>query len=180
MRKLDTLYARCELPKADFIKIDCEGYEPQVLHGAEAYLTASCPLGVDVETTFTSIRRYPTRILARCSSVLIDTISSLLILHSRRPPAFLTSGRELVTRFLLASSQNKLTRIDPQNDRGLRYLCSLREGAHLDRGVWQPYRFALDICRLRSAVAPSKSAALIGELTHFVPHLGLGVLSTVS
>jgi FkbM family methyltransferase len=31
MRKLDTLLAEGAIPPADFIKIDCEGFEPAVL-----------------------------------------------------------------------------------------------------------------------------------------------------
>jgi FkbM family methyltransferase len=59
MRTLDSLYADGTLPKADFVKIDCEGYEPQVLLGAEAYLTASEPLGVDTETNFNTSPTLP-------------------------------------------------------------------------------------------------------------------------
>jgi hypothetical protein len=36
----------------------------------------------------------------------------------------------------------------------------------------------IDTRKLQSAVSPSKSAALIAELSHFMPRLGLGVLST--
>lgn len=50
MAKLDTLWATHALPPADFIKIDCEGYEPEILHGAEQYLAASNLLGAEIET----------------------------------------------------------------------------------------------------------------------------------
>jgi hypothetical protein len=50
--KLDTLWAKQVLPPADFIKIDCEGHEPEILAGAEIYLGASNVLGADVETNF--------------------------------------------------------------------------------------------------------------------------------
>lgn len=36
----------------------------------------------------------------------------------------------------------------------------------------------IDIRTLQSTVSPSKTAALIGEMSHLMPHLGLGVLST--
>src|SRR6185437_11739079 len=52
MAKLDTLWARKLLPPADFIKIDCEGYEPEILRGAAKYLAASNLLAADVETNF--------------------------------------------------------------------------------------------------------------------------------
>jgi FkbM family methyltransferase len=50
--KLDTLWAKGALPPADFIKIDCEGYEPEILTGAAAYLKASELLGADIESHF--------------------------------------------------------------------------------------------------------------------------------
>jgi FkbM family methyltransferase len=50
--KLDTLWQTQALPAADFIKIDCEGYEPEVLRGAEQYLQAGNTLGADIETSF--------------------------------------------------------------------------------------------------------------------------------
>jgi FkbM family methyltransferase len=48
--KIDTIWARQSLPLADFIKIDCEGYEPEILRGAEKYLAASNLLGADIES----------------------------------------------------------------------------------------------------------------------------------
>jgi FkbM family methyltransferase len=50
--KLDTLWAKKILPTADFIKIDCEGYEPEILLGAAQYLAASNVLAADIETNF--------------------------------------------------------------------------------------------------------------------------------
>jgi len=50
--KIDTLWAREKLPLADFIKIDCEGHEPDILKGADEYLAASNILGADIETNF--------------------------------------------------------------------------------------------------------------------------------
>lgn len=52
MTKLDTLWAARSLPAADFIKIDCEGYEPDILAGAEQYLAACNLLGAEIETNF--------------------------------------------------------------------------------------------------------------------------------
>ncbi len=49
---LDTLFRRGTVPPADFIKLDCEGYEPEVLKGAPEYLSASSMLGAEVETNF--------------------------------------------------------------------------------------------------------------------------------
>ena len=52
MAKLDTLWADGRLPPADFLKIDCEGFEPQILRGATGYLAASNLLAAEVETNF--------------------------------------------------------------------------------------------------------------------------------
>jgi FkbM family methyltransferase len=52
MAKLDTLWAEGRLPPADFLKVDCEGFEPQILRGATKYLAASNLLGAEVETNF--------------------------------------------------------------------------------------------------------------------------------
>jgi len=50
--KLDTLWSKGVVPPADFIKIDCEGYEPEILAGASEYLRASNLLGADIESHF--------------------------------------------------------------------------------------------------------------------------------
>lgn len=50
--RLDTLYAAGTVPKADFIKLDCEGFEPEVLKGARRYLAESPLIGADLETNF--------------------------------------------------------------------------------------------------------------------------------
>jgi FkbM family methyltransferase len=49
---LDSLFADGAIPKADFIKLDCEGYEPEVLKGARELCSASPLLGAEVETSF--------------------------------------------------------------------------------------------------------------------------------
>jgi FkbM family methyltransferase len=52
IRKLDTLSAEARVPHADYIKMDCEGFEDEVLLGAGGYLAASAPLCVVTETNF--------------------------------------------------------------------------------------------------------------------------------
>jgi FkbM family methyltransferase len=52
IRKLDSLSSDACLPLADYIKIDCEGFENEVLLGARDYLATSAPLCVTTETTF--------------------------------------------------------------------------------------------------------------------------------
>jgi FkbM family methyltransferase len=50
VRRLDTLFAAGEIPSADYIKIDCEGFEPPVIRGAREYLARSNVLCVTTET----------------------------------------------------------------------------------------------------------------------------------
>lgn len=50
--RLDTLWTKGIVPAPDFIKIDCEGHEPEILSGAEQCLRASDLLGADIETNF--------------------------------------------------------------------------------------------------------------------------------
>jgi FkbM family methyltransferase len=50
VRRLDTLFAAGEIPAADYIKIDCEGFEPPVIRGAREYLARSNVLCVTTET----------------------------------------------------------------------------------------------------------------------------------
>jgi FkbM family methyltransferase len=52
VRRLDTLFAAGEIPPADHIKIDCEGFEPEVIRGARNYLARSNVLCVTTETNF--------------------------------------------------------------------------------------------------------------------------------
>lgn len=52
VRKLDSLFAEGVLTRADFVKIDCEGFEPEILKGAQEFLRATRPVGVESETSF--------------------------------------------------------------------------------------------------------------------------------
>jgi FkbM family methyltransferase len=51
VRRLDALFAEGAIPRPDFIKLDVEGFEPEVLKGAQALLAASLPLGAEAETS---------------------------------------------------------------------------------------------------------------------------------
>ena len=49
---MDTLFAEGTLPRADVIKLDCEGFEPEILAGAREFMRASKVLAVTAETNF--------------------------------------------------------------------------------------------------------------------------------
>jgi FkbM family methyltransferase len=52
IRRLDSLFTAGEIPPADYIKVDCEGFEPEVIRGARDYLAKSNILCVTTETNF--------------------------------------------------------------------------------------------------------------------------------
>jgi FkbM family methyltransferase len=58
MRRLDSLLAEGTIPKADFIKVDVEGFEKEVLLGAREVLNAGV-LGLHTETNFAVSPAYP-------------------------------------------------------------------------------------------------------------------------
>ena len=58
IRRLDSLLAEGVIPKADFVKIDVEGYEKDVLLGARELLRADV-LGLHTETNFGVSPSYP-------------------------------------------------------------------------------------------------------------------------
>jgi FkbM family methyltransferase len=64
IRKLDTLVADGVVPHGDFLKIDCEGFEPAVLKGAGRFLAESGVLSIESEIGFSSIHWPQTHFLA--------------------------------------------------------------------------------------------------------------------
>lgn len=71
VRRLDTLFREGALTTADFIKLDCEGYEPLVLRGASDYLTASNLIGADTESNFNLSPVIPNTHFCECSAALV-------------------------------------------------------------------------------------------------------------
>ena len=59
IRRLDSLFTAGELPAADYIKTDCESFDPEVLRGARRYLAQSNILSLTVETDFSISGTYP-------------------------------------------------------------------------------------------------------------------------
>jgi hypothetical protein len=58
IRRLDSLLAEGVIPTADFIKVDVEGFEKDVLLGARELLRAGV-LGLEIETNFGVSPTYP-------------------------------------------------------------------------------------------------------------------------
>jgi len=72
IRRLDTLFADGTLPPADCLKLDCEGFEPEVLRGGKAYLARSNILCVMVESNFGVSPLYPRTPFAEISDLLVE------------------------------------------------------------------------------------------------------------
>ena len=71
VRRLDTLFNDGEVPPADFIKMDCEGYEPIVLRGAKNYLAACNLVGADTESNFNLSSVIPDTHFSACCEPLV-------------------------------------------------------------------------------------------------------------
>jgi FkbM family methyltransferase len=72
IRRLDTLYAAGELPAADYIKTDCESFDPEVLRGARRYLAQSNILSLTVETDFNISGTYPRTPFVEISDIAVE------------------------------------------------------------------------------------------------------------
>jgi FkbM family methyltransferase len=71
IRRLDTLFAAGELPAADYIKTDCESFDPEVLRGARRYLAQSNILSLTVETDFSISDTYPRTPFVEISDIAV-------------------------------------------------------------------------------------------------------------
>jgi FkbM family methyltransferase len=69
--RLDSLFERSEIPPADYIKVDCEGFDPQVLRGAERYIKESNTFCVTVETSFLASAEYQRTPFVEISDILV-------------------------------------------------------------------------------------------------------------
>lgn len=88
IRRLDSLFAAGELPAADYIKVDCEGFDPEVLRGARSYLARSNILCVTVETSFGVSPVYPRTPFAAINDILVEhrlLVFDLSYVRSPRP-----------------------------------------------------------------------------------------------
>jgi FkbM family methyltransferase len=71
VRRLDTLFDEGVLPRADFLKIDVEGYEQDVLRGAGKLLETGV-LGVEAESNFGISPTYPNGHLVALHEILLQ------------------------------------------------------------------------------------------------------------
>jgi Methyltransferase FkbM domain len=87
IRRLDTLCADGAFARADFIKIDCEGFEPEILKGAQALLCSGV-LAVEIETNFNTSEVPPqSHFCAVCEQLLPHGLTLFDLAFDRIPRA---------------------------------------------------------------------------------------------
>ena len=85
MRSLDTLFADRIIPRADFLKVDVEGFEKNVFLGARSLLSAGV-LGVEAETNFGVSPTYPRSHFSAISDILVEHCFTVFDLGFNRIP----------------------------------------------------------------------------------------------
>jgi FkbM family methyltransferase len=86
--RLDTLFAKGTIPPADYIKVDCDGHDPEVIRGAGRYLAQSNVFSVSIETAFTVSPPYPKSHFVAISDILTDhrlLVFDLNLMRTARP-----------------------------------------------------------------------------------------------
>jgi FkbM family methyltransferase len=103
VRRLDTLFANGVIPKADFLKVDVEGFEKDVLLGARDLLTNV--LGVEAETNFGVSAAYPKSHFGTLAEILLEHHLLVFDLAFNRIPRP-SFRRALESKGVKASSQH--------------------------------------------------------------------------
>jgi FkbM family methyltransferase len=103
VRRLDTLFGEGLLPRADFLKVDVEGFEKDVLCGARTLL-ATGVLGVETESNFGVSPTYPRGHFATLHDILLEHHLLVFDIEFNRIPrasfqrALVNAGRKAISR----------------------------------------------------------------------------------
>jgi FkbM family methyltransferase len=145
IRRLDSLFAAGEIPAADYIKIDCEGFDPEVLRGARTYLARSNILCVTVETNFDVSLIYPRTAFAEINDIVVQHRLLVFDLNCARYPR---------PAYVVARAKHPWPPADPMHD-----------APSLDIG--QPGTFDFVFCRdfVAEDVYPKKFPRMAGSVT---------------
>jgi FkbM family methyltransferase len=114
VRRLDTLFSAGEIPPADYIKIDCEGFEPPVICGAREYLARSNILCVTTETNFGVSPVYSRTPFVEICEMLSEHRLLVFDLNAVRTPR----SSYVVARRLRPQPESDIMRDSPQLDVG--------------------------------------------------------------
>lgn len=86
VRTLDSLFNDGVIGRADFLKVDVEGFEDMVLRGAGRFLSQGGLLGVEAETSLiTSLTHYRTQFVEICETLLRNRFLFFDLAHNNSP-----------------------------------------------------------------------------------------------
>jgi FkbM family methyltransferase len=106
VRRLDSLYREGAIPRADYLKLDCEGFEPEILRGARKYLSNRDIICVTTETNFNVSPTLPYTHFHAVNEVLAEHCLLVYDINEVRSPTpeYLAA---LAARHQLQPSQDK-------------------------------------------------------------------------
>ncbi len=112
IRRLDTLYREGTIPRPDYIKLDCEGFEPEILRGAREYFTECEVLCVTAETNFHVSPILPHTHFHAVNEIMAEHRLLVYDINDVRSPtpAYLAA---LAARPAAESSQNEVSMLAP-------------------------------------------------------------------
>jgi FkbM family methyltransferase len=87
IRRLDSLLRDELVPRANYVKLDCEGFEPEILKGARQYLASSDVLCVTAETNFHLSPVYPRTHFHAINEIMVDHRLLVFDINEVRSPA---------------------------------------------------------------------------------------------